>query len=646
MKEFAITLLMISCLFLAHEARCDLVWQNIQLNSDTTLQLQNEEQIAINPTNPDNMVAVWRDFRLGYRQVGWGYTFDGGATWTDGGLFVEPNYEWQSDPGVTTDKHGNFYAVVLSSAGTWVNGLYVFESTDGGVSWGPPLEVVNGFPDAFEDKEFMACDRTDSPHAGNLYVVWNRFLNNDPDYPTNIVVRRSTDAGQSWSETVPVSDTIDVHYPIPVVGREGELYVAWTSYESSIKIDVSMDGGVTFAADSTVVEVFTEERLINGGILAYSSPHMDADITDGPFSGRLYVSFMDQRDGLIDCDIWVTWSDDTCKAWSVPVRINDDAENNGRDQFHPWLMVDNTGVVTVVFLDRREDPDNLLYHCYLTQSADGGSTWSTNVQISTEPSNPTLASPGLPRALEEASFGRDNADTRTPQISVLAGLLGEYIGVTAWNGVPTPVWTDIRNGHQDVFAGHLVDTDPVLIQRFAAKAFRKVVHLEWDLSADEAVAGFNIYRQQGRNEDERVVNRDGLIPEADRCYDDTDFEPGKSYYYTLGVVKADGGEVRSPTIEVETISIEFSLGRIHPNPFNVTTTITYAIHKSGTVNLRIYDTQGRLINTLVSRQNRAGEHTASWNGMNKMGSLVAPGIYFVRLQSGSRVQTKKIVFLK
>jgi hypothetical protein len=37
----------------------------------------------------------------------------------------------------------------------------------------------------------------------------------------------------------------------------------------------------------------------------------------------------------------------------------------------------------------------------------------------------------------------------------MAGLLGEYIGVVAYNGIPTPVWTDIRNGHQDVFAGHL-----------------------------------------------------------------------------------------------------------------------------------------------------------------------------------------------
>jgi hypothetical protein len=173
-----------------------------------------------------------------------------------------------------------------------------------------------------------------------------------------------------------------------------------------------------------------------------------------------------------------------------------------------------------------------------------------------------------------------------------------------------------------------------------------VIHLEWDLAADEPVAGFNIYRLREGGDDERIINRDGLIPEAVRRFDDTDFESGKSYFYSLGVVKVDGGEVRSPSVKVETSPFEFSLDRIHPNPFNLTTTITYFLHRSGRVSLRIYDSQGRLINTLVSRQNRAGVHAASWNGMNTLGSSVASGVYFVRLQSGGRVQTKKIVFFK
>src|SRR5512144_3256928 len=49
---------------------------NVRVNSDTTHQVQNEEQAAMSPLALDNCVAVWRDFRLGYRRVGVGYSTD------------------------------------------------------------------------------------------------------------------------------------------------------------------------------------------------------------------------------------------------------------------------------------------------------------------------------------------------------------------------------------------------------------------------------------------------------------------------------------------------------------------------------------------------------------------------------------------
>jgi hypothetical protein len=322
------------------------------------------------------------------------------------------------------------------------NGLYVYRSTDGGVSWGPPLEVINQYPGVFEDKEFLACDRTAGAHRGNLYVCWTRF-----GYTTDIVMRRSTTGGTSWGSTTTVSDQSGVQFPIPVVGRGGELYIAWTSYSySSILIDRSTNGGVSFGSDRTVTSVYTPSTVLNGGIDAYSSPHMDADLTPGPYGGRLYLAFMDRRGGLADFDIWVTYSDNGGTSWSTPARVNDDAASNGRDQFLPWLSVDNQGVVSVVFLDRRHDPQNRTYHCYLAQSTDGGAHWAPNVRISTQPSDPFhAAAAGLP-------------EPATPPVPAptpsRAGLLGEYIGVVSWDGVATPVWTDIRNLNQDVYAGY------------------------------------------------------------------------------------------------------------------------------------------------------------------------------------------------
>src|SRR4030067_3645258 len=90
--------------------------QNVRINSDNTSQLQNEEMIAINPYNTNQVVAVWRDFRLGYRQVGYGYSTNGGASWTDALFFSAiyyPDYFWESDPGLGVDKNGNFIAHTL-----------------------------------------------------------------------------------------------------------------------------------------------------------------------------------------------------------------------------------------------------------------------------------------------------------------------------------------------------------------------------------------------------------------------------------------------------------------------------------------------------------------------------------------------------
>lgn len=109
-------------------------------------------------------------------------------------------------------------------------------------------------------------------------------------------------------------------------------------------------------------------------------------------------------EGLFEEPTWPWHSD--------PGLTVDDAEANGRDQFHPWLTIDESGAISVVFLDRRNDPSNYRYDLYMTGSEDGGLTWSENIRISDVSSDPNA---GL----------------------VTAGLLGEYIGVTSSWG---PAW--------------------------------------------------------------------------------------------------------------------------------------------------------------------------------------------------------------
>lgn len=419
---------------------------NIKINNDSTTEIQNEEQIVNNPVDSTNIVAVWRDFRLGYRQVGYGYSFDGGITWNQA-LFSGTPYSRDSDPGLTVDINGNFYAVVLSYTGSTnePDGLFVFRSTNGGASWEPPVTVIDSVQGVFEDKELISCDRSGGLYTGNLYVAWTRFYN------TQILLSRSTDGGNSFIGPVTVSDINGVQWPVPCVGPNSEVYVAWVQYSpGAIRFDRSIDGGVTFGTDITIQNTSFVSGSINGGITVFSFPAMDVDITGGAYNGNIYIAYMDDSPGHTDEDIYFTRSTDGGNTWSTKIRINDDNLNNGCDQFHPWLTVDPDGNIIVVFLDRRLDPGNLLMDLYLTISTDGGNTWSTNERVTTVSSDPTAGS-----ALMSFTPNHPVKIGKPVILASRSGLIGEYIGVTA-SSIDNihPIWTDTRLGNQDVFTGY------------------------------------------------------------------------------------------------------------------------------------------------------------------------------------------------
>jgi hypothetical protein len=84
----------------------------------------------------------------------------------------------------------------------------------------------------------------------------------------------------------------------------------------------------------------------------------------------------------------------------------------------------------------------------------------------------------------------------------------------------------------------------------------------------------------------------------------------------------------------------------YPNPFNPTTTISYSIGVDGFVSLRVYNSLGEEVATLVNEFQTAGVKAVTWNGRNNAGSSVASGLYFYRLTTGSEVRTEKMMFMK
>ena len=93
--------------------------------------------------------------------------------------------------------------------------------------------------------------------------------------------------------------------------------------------------------------------------------------------------------------------------------------------------------------------------------------------------------------------------------------------------------------------------------------------------------------------------------------------------------------------ESEPIPHKFELFPAFPNPFNPKTTIQYNVQNSELISLKVLDISGRVVETLFEDIIESGNHETKWNAKRN-----PSGIYFVKLTSGQKSETQKILFLK
>jgi hypothetical protein len=92
---------------------------------------------------------------------------------------------------------------------------------------------------------------------------------------------------------------------------------------------------------------------------------------------------------------------------------------------------------------------------------------------------------------------------------------------------------------------------------------------------------------------------------------------------------------------------KFSLGPALPNPARHATRISYAVPAPGShVSIKVYDVHGRLTTTLVDEAKGPGRHVSEWDGRNTGGSQVAPGVYFIHMQSRDFRESSKVMLLR
>lgn len=102
----------------------------------------------------------------------------------------------------------------------------------------------------------------------------------------------------------------------------------------------------------------------------------------------------------------------------------------------------------------------------------------------------------------------------------------------------------------------------------------------------------------------------------------------------------------SASNSAEALPTSFGLFQNSPNPFNPTTTISFAAPQAGEVKISVFNILGQNIKDLVNGYMEAGYHQVVWDGKDRSGDAVASGIYFYKINAKDFSDTKKMVLLK
>jgi hypothetical protein len=330
---------------------------NVTVNQDTAGAPQNETAIAVDPNNPQVIVAGANDYvsrtwpctiagtpcsALGDGYSGTYLSTDGGQTWCC--TATDPNhlgtlipgverltggqYDAGGDPSVAFDSHGNvYYAGLGFNRESAPNTVTVNRGTinNGALTWSAPTFInQTTSPAILNDKEWIAVDHNPaSPFRDRVYVTWTRFkfqAQTGAYVQSPIAFVSSSDGGRTF--TTPKMISGSAHYgqgSRPVVGPDGSLYVFW-------------DGSTRLATtDSTYVV-----KSSDGGA-TWSQPKAIAPLNDiAPLHGTAFrVNSYPAAAVATNGDVYATWDTETTAGsvavysksadggatWSAPARV-------------------------------------------------------------------------------------------------------------------------------------------------------------------------------------------------------------------------------------------------------------------------------------------------------------------------------------
>ena len=502
------------------------------------------------------------------------YTFDGGETF--GGENGGAGGNNSGDPAACIGTDGRWYVGYIKNSGQGV--AY---SDDQGQSW---IHVqVTPNPGSMADKNHLWLDRkSGSPYENNLYDAWTDFGGANDN---QIALKYSNDHGENWSDKKILSYGVNAgnhNQGVNVqTGPNGEVYVVWSIYdgwpqdEKALGFAKSYDGGETWETSYRIIDNIRGIR--NSGVpenmRVAGFPSMTVDISNGPNRGYIYVVWTNIGVPGIntgnDRSAYMIKSTDEGVTWSDAIRINQDPIGQGKANYMPWIASDpSTGILSVVFYSNRNTAANQA-EAWAATSNTGGETWE-DFQVS------------------DVSF------TPSPIPGLASGYMGDYLGITALDGLVYPTWTDNRTGKAMTYVSVFETVNVVAPFGLSAATNQDngECELNWSFSGTNGFLYFNVYRDDVVIDTTSNLNFTDLLPDygyynykitavytgntessattANTQYGTSTIEIDPNYY--TAAVYPDGTEVQTMKIKnTGVLDLDFSLspffGKVNQNTY-------------------------------------------------------------------------------
>ena len=416
-----------------------------------------EPWIAVNPTNANNIVAVYQQDRWnngGARGLVTAVSHDGGSTWSrtwahfsfcSGGTVANGgDFDRASDPWVTFAPNGDAYQISLSaSADLLTSAILVSRSGDGGDTWSEPTTLIretSAFN--FNDKESITADPT---NANYVYAVWDRSRKpgendsfnalNSFAFRSDTMFARTTNGGVSWEPARAIRRPQALEFSIAnqiAVLPDGTLVDLFANFKGSgvnspgvfVEIMRSTDKGVTWSNPIVIDHLQTVGVVDPDTGQAERTGDIIPDIAVAP-NGTLYVVWQDSRfSGGVHDDIAFSQSTDGGLTWSRAVKINQTTNNAAA--FTASIHVAADGTLGATYYDFRNNTpaagvptDYWFVHCH--GSCTNPANWSeTHVAGSFD--------------METAPFAR-------------GFFLGDYEGLTSAGNTFMPFFIQTNSGN-------------------------------------------------------------------------------------------------------------------------------------------------------------------------------------------------------